>query len=209
MVVFYSVALASGAFWLSACPFSVWIGRLVLDRDIREYGDGNPGAFNVFRAGGRVSGCLAVMLDVGKAIPFVILAHSYFKLPEPAIFLVALCAIMGHAFSPLLGFRGGKSVSVTFGVLAVLPYPEVLATLAIFMLLGFFFLQNDSWTVMLGPAGSLSYLVVTGASHWVSLFMLCVFTVLGIKHLDELRTSPKIKVRVINWLQSRDRETKT
>jgi len=207
MEVFYSVVLALSAFWLSACPFSFWIGRLVLGKDIREYGDGNPGAFNVFRAGGRVSGCLAVILDVAKAVPFVILTYSYFKLSEPVILLVALCAIMGHAFSPLLGFRGGKSVSVTFGVLAALPSPEILVTLVIFILLGFFFLENDAWIVMLGPAGSLSYLVVTGASHWESLFMLCVLTVLGIKHFDELQTVPKLKVRVIGWIQSGRRET--
>ena len=147
------------------------------------------------------------MLDVAKAVPFVILAHSVFKLSEPVVLAVALCAILGHAFSPLLGFRGGKSVSVTFGVLAALPHPEMLVTLVIFLLLGFSFIENDAWIVMLGPAGSLSYLAVTGASYWQSLFMLFVLTVLAIKHFDELRTMPKLKVRVINWLQSGRRET--
>lgn len=57
--LFYPVSLAVLAFWLGACPFSVWIGRWFLDKDIREYGDGNPGAINVFRAGGQVKSMVA------------------------------------------------------------------------------------------------------------------------------------------------------
>ena len=80
-----------------ACPFSVWIGRWFLGKDIREYGDGNPGAANVFRAGGRKSGCLALVLDVAKGVPFVALAHSFFNLSEVIVMGMALSAISGHA----------------------------------------------------------------------------------------------------------------
>lgn len=208
MEIFYStLLLAVSAFLLGSCPFSVWIGRWALGKDIRDYGDGNPGAFNVFRAGGRKSGCLAVILDIGKAVPFVVLAHSFFGLPEPAVLAVALCAILGNAFSPLLRLRGGKSLAVTGGVLLALPNPEMLVTLIIFMLLGFLFIETDAWIVMLGPAGSLSYLVITGASYWESLFMLCVLAILAVKHFDELQTMPRLKVRLIDWFQSRRRET--
>jgi len=51
MEVFYSALLVIAAFWLGACPFSVWVGRWLLGKDITNYGDGNPGAANVFRAG--------------------------------------------------------------------------------------------------------------------------------------------------------------
>ena len=140
--VFYSTLLAVSAFWLGACPFSVWIGRWLLGKDIRDYGDGNPGAANVFRAGGRKSGCLAVILDVAKGVPFVALAHSFFGLPEATVMAVAVSAILGHAFSPLLGFRGGKSVAVTFGVLLALPQHEMLIAFAVFMFLGFLFIEG-------------------------------------------------------------------
>ena len=45
-----TLVLSIAAFWLGACPFSVWIGRWFLDKDIRHFGDGNPGCGNVFRA---------------------------------------------------------------------------------------------------------------------------------------------------------------
>ena len=207
MEIFYPTLLAVSAFWLGACPFSVWIGRWVLHKDIRDYGDGNPGATNVFRAGGRKSSLFAVILDTAKAVPFVVLAHAFFKFPEPIVMAVALSAILGHAFSPLLRLRGGKSLSVTFGVLLALPQKEILIIFIIFLVLGLLFIEGDAWTVMLGAAGSLAYLAATKGSSWESLFMLCLLVILAIKHFKDLQTIPRHKRRPIDWLQSRRRQT--
>ena len=58
------------AFLAGSIPFSVWLGRLALRTDIRRYGDHNPGATNVARAGGWQLGALALVLDMLKgAIP--------------------------------------------------------------------------------------------------------------------------------------------
>ena len=206
MEVSYFTLSVLSAFGLGACPFSVWIGRWVLGKDIRDYGDGNPGAANVFRARGRKSGFLAVILDTAKGIPFVFLAHSFFKLPEAAVMGVALSAILGHAFSPLLQLKGGKAIAVTFGALAALPQHDMLITFATFMFLGFLFIEINAWTVIFGATGSLAYLLATRGSSWEALFMLCVLTLLVIKHFDELRTVPRIKVKLLAWLQSRRRE---
>jgi len=69
MEAFYAVLLVIGAFWLGACPFSVWVGRWLLKKDILEYGDGNPGAANVFRAGDVKTGLFALFLDMAKGAP--------------------------------------------------------------------------------------------------------------------------------------------
>jgi acyl phosphate:glycerol-3-phosphate acyltransferase len=202
MEAFYLALLALGAFWLGACPFSVWVGRAVLGVDIREYGDGNPGAANVFRAGGRGYGLVALFLDVAKGAPFVFLAYSLFGLSEAAGLAVGLCAVMGHAFSPLLGFRGGKSVAVTFGVLLALPRPEMLLVFTLFVVLGALFIENDAWTVMLGPAGLLVFLLATGADSWERLFAVCLLLLLGLKHFHELRALPSFQGRLFHWLRS-------
>ena len=55
--------------WIILCflcgslPFSVWIGAFLLGKNIRQYGDANPGATNVLRAGGKASAALALLLD--------------------------------------------------------------------------------------------------------------------------------------------------
>lgn len=205
--VLYSTLLVVSAFWLGACPFSLWIGRWFLNKDIRDYGDGNPGVANVFRAGGHKSGYLAVILDIAKGVPFVVLAHSFFGFHEGVVMAVALSAILGHAFSPFLRWRGGKAIAVTFGVLLALPQHEILIAFAVFLVLGFLLIEVDAWTVMFGAAGTLAYLAITRGSSWESLFMLCVLVILAVKHFEELHTIPRYKGRLFNWLQSIRRET--
>jgi len=201
----YSTLLCASAFCLGACPFSVLIGHWLLGKDIRDYGDGNPGAVNVFRAGGRKSGCLAVILDTAKGVPFVVLAYSFFGLPDAAVMAVGLSAILGHAFSPILQLKGGKSVAVTFGVLFALPQHEVLIAFMIFMFLAFLFVEIDAWRVMFGSAGSLIYLVSTTGSTLESLFMLCVLAILAVKHFKDQQAVPRFKVKLVSWLRTKKR----
>jgi glycerol-3-phosphate acyltransferase PlsY len=200
--IFYTVLLASCAFWLGACPFSVYIGRWFLGKDITDYADGNPGAINVFRAGGHKLGYLAILLDVAKGIPFVFLTHSFFGLPVMAVVVVGLCAVLGHAFSPFLQWRGGKAIAVTFGVLIALPQHEILLAFIAFLFLGFLFIDSDSWTVIFGAIGSLAYLVITRGGSWESFLMFGILGILVIKHFEGLRTFPGTRGRLVRWLQS-------
>jgi len=204
MIEYYQVLILSmAAFWLGACPFSVWVGHKFLGREIRDYGDGNPGAANVKRAGGRKSFGLAMFLDIAKGVPFVYMAHAVWGLPDMVVAVVGLSAILGHAFSPLLGFKGGKSIAVTGGVLLALPSLEVLFAFIIFILIAFLFIERDAWTVIAGAAGTLAYMVITRGNSWESLFILGVLVILAIKHFNDLKTVPTRRVRVLAWLQSR------
>ena len=150
MDIFATVLLAIAAFGLGSIPFSVLIGRWFLKKDIRNYADGNPGAANVFRAGGHKTGFLAVALDVAKGVPFVVLAWSSFELSPVAVVVVGMAAILGHAFSPFLRWRGGKAVAVTFGVFLALPDYGVLLSFIAFMVIGALFIEEDSWTPVIG-----------------------------------------------------------
>jgi len=207
--MFYlTLLLAAGAFCLGACPFSLWIGQRFLDKDIREYGDGNPGATNVFRSGGHASGWLAVFADTAKGVPFVLLAHSFFALPEVVVMVIAVSAIAGHSFSPFLHFKGGKSVAVTFGaLLGLLPEGELLLLFTVFICIGALLMANHAWAVMVGPAGSLVYLLATGATYWQSLFMLSVLALLGVKHYTDLKASPGLGAQPVNWVRARRLKT--
>ncbi len=203
MEVFYSTLLMIFAFCLGACPFSLWIGKLLLGKDIRDYGDGNPGAINVFKAGGRKSGYLAISFELAKAIPFIVLARSLFGLPEIIIAAVALSAILGHAFSPLLRLKGGKALAVTFGTFLAIPLHDVFIVFALLMFIGFLLIENDSWIVILGATGSLIYLTITRGSSWESLFMLCVLLLLIVKHFSSLQTIPRFRGKLMHWLRAR------
>lgn len=209
MEVITTSLLAIAAFGLAAVPFSLLIGRWLLDKDIRQYGDGNPGASNVFRAGGQKTGYLAVALDVGKGVPFVFITHAMFDLPGSSLVIVAMSAVLGHAFSPFLQWHGGKAVAVTFGVLLALPQHELLMAFIACMVVGFLFIEVDAWTVVFGAAGSLAYIAFTRGSSWEILLLFCLLIVHTIKQFDDLHTFPGFRGRLIRWLQSLVRGTLT
>jgi glycerol-3-phosphate acyltransferase PlsY len=146
---------------------------------------------------------------MAKGAPFVVLSYTLFDFSGVAIMAVGISAILGHAFSPVLRLRGGKSVAVTFGVLLSLPQNEMLIVFALFMLLGFLFIEVDAWRVMVGPSGALAYLAITGSDSPELLFMSSVLVVLGLKHFNDLKTMPGLKGNLFNWLQSKERGTRS
>lgn len=103
-------------FLCGSLPFSVWLGKAALKQDITRYGDANPGATNVLRAGGKGWGALALALDTLKALLPVALAYHWAGLQDWRIIPIALAPIAGHAFSPFLGWHGGKAVATSLGV---------------------------------------------------------------------------------------------
>ncbi|MBC7246770.1 MAG: glycerol-3-phosphate acyltransferase [Actinobacteria bacterium] len=154
----YTVA----GFLLGAVPFSLLVGKWLLRVDVRDYGDGNPGAINAGKAGGWPVGLLAGVLDYLKGALPVALAHHLSGVDGWGIVPVAVAPIAGHAFSPFLRFRGGKAIAATFGVwtgLTLYRGPVVLGlSLALFVLL----LDEDAWSAVLGMMGLLAYLLVAG-----------------------------------------------
>ena len=201
MEIVKTLLLSLVAFGLASVPFSLLIGRWFLRKDIRNYGDGNPGAANVFKAGGLKSGILAVILDVSKGVPILLLAYLVFDLPAPALVAIGVSAVLGHAYSPFLGWHGGKAIAVTFGVLLAFPQKELLLAFIVCMVFGFLFIESDSWTVVIGAAGTAIY---SGVTHggWDTLLMALMLAVLTIKQLDSLHRLPGLKGRLLRWVQT-------
>jgi acyl phosphate:glycerol-3-phosphate acyltransferase len=203
MTLFILLAILS--FLLGACPFSVWIGRIVLGTDIRRYGDGNPGATNVFRAGSKFWGFFSVLADIVKGMPIILIARFIFGLPQIALYTIALCAILGHAYSPFLSFKGGKALAVTAGTIFAIPLPDMITSFIILMLIGFLFIENDAWIVIFGTAGSLVYLLVNRSDIQEIIFICCIFIIFISKHWWNLQGMPSLSGRLVTWIRSRRR----
>jgi glycerol-3-phosphate acyltransferase PlsY len=113
-------------FAIGSIPFAV-ISMAGSGIDIRKVGSGNPGFNNVLRVSkGRA--VIALIGDMGKGYLAVWLVLRIWPVPEPwpsAIGWAWLCgfaAVLGHCYSPLLRFNGGKGVATSAGVMLVL-YP--------------------------------------------------------------------------------------
>lgn len=118
------------AYLLGSVPFGLLVAKLFCGVDPREAGSGNTGATNVARLCGAKFGVLALVLDVLKGYLPATLAVAG-SLGATGISLVALAAILGHVFSPFLGFKGGKAVATTIGAfLALMPLGALLSVAA-------------------------------------------------------------------------------
>lgn len=124
MIGIADIIVFVASFLLGAIPFAIVIGKLFYKVDVRQHGSGNPGATNTLRTLGTKAGLIVLLLDMLKGVAAVLLA-MYFS-SWPAITLIdrmtiaGALAIMGHIFSPFLGFKGGKGVATTVGVLVAL-----------------------------------------------------------------------------------------
>ena len=115
------------AYLLGSIPFGLLLTRLAGAGDIRQIGSGNIGATNVLRTGKRGLAAATLVLDGGKGAVAVLVANQI--APETAV-AAAGFSVVGHLFPVWLGFKGGKGVATTLGVLLALsPYAGILACL--------------------------------------------------------------------------------
>ena len=113
---------------LGSVPFGYIVGKLFKKVDIREYGSGNIGATNALRILGPSLASLVVLGDIGKGILSIYLVQ-YLNIDSLLILIIAgLAVIFGHDWSIFLGFKGGKGIATTFGVVFALnPTISILA----------------------------------------------------------------------------------
>jgi glycerol-3-phosphate acyltransferase PlsY len=104
-------------------PWGLWLGRWFRGVDVRTLGSGNLGATNVFRTLGPGLGIATLLLDMLKGflpvwiVPALPIAEGFPGGPEVCGLAVGMAAILGHVWTFLAGFRGGKGVATTAGVL--------------------------------------------------------------------------------------------
>jgi len=111
------------AYLLGAIPFAVIVGRLFYRVDVRKHGSGNAGATNVMRVLGLKAGLAVLLLDGLKGVAAVLFAMQVHPEQLNAVAYdwvligASFAAVLGHSYSPYLGFAGGKGVATAAGAL--------------------------------------------------------------------------------------------
>lgn len=158
--------------------------------DLRKVRGGNPGSSNLWRARGWKWGAIALGLDYFKGtFPLFLFIATGLLTNKYVISLAALAGVMGHAFSPMLRFRGGKAVATTFGAWSVLTKweaPSILGgVFAFFSLLKRRTMaEEDAFRVLLGLIALLPYAVYRALNQESHIFLFYAgnFIVLTFKH---------------------------
>jgi acyl phosphate:glycerol-3-phosphate acyltransferase len=193
------VAFIFLAYLCGSLPFSVWLGKRFLGIDVRHFGDGNPGAANIFNAGSKLVGLLALMLDVSKAAIPVGLAYFNIGIRGVPMFLIAIAPILGHVFSPFLGFRGGKAISTVLGVWIGLTIWKASLAGVIAALIGVTLFTETSWAVMFALGGILITLLLWLPDPLLFIVLASETLILAWTHRTELSHWPRVRP----WLAQR------
>ncbi|MFG6120767.1 MULTISPECIES: glycerol-3-phosphate 1-O-acyltransferase PlsY [Thalassobacillus] len=109
------IILAIIAYILGSIPSGLLVGKLGYGIDIREHGSGNLGGTNTFRVLGKKAGLFVTIADILKGTLATVLAVLFVPDINPLIF--GIIAVIGHMYPVFAGFRGGKAVATSGGVI--------------------------------------------------------------------------------------------
>ena len=188
------------SFLSGSIPFSVWLGQLFLKEDIRAYGDGNPGATNVLRAGSSALGLISLLLDVTKAALPVGICYFWLGFRGFLMFAIAIAPLLGHMFSPFLGFKGGKALAAALGVWIGVSTWQLSLPAILGVVLGILIFTSTGWAVLL----SMSFILITLFFLPQPLFFwiwTAVTTLLAWTHRADLRKPPEFHPRIIKLIK--------
>ncbi len=111
------------AYLLGSIPTAVWVGKAKYGVDVREHGSKNAGATNTFRVLGKKPGIVVLSIDILKGMVAVMLPYfagvgAWYSEELINVKLVcALLAVIGHVLPVFAGFKGGKGVATSLGVI--------------------------------------------------------------------------------------------
>ncbi|EHL5790431.1 TPA: glycerol-3-phosphate 1-O-acyltransferase PlsY [Listeria monocytogenes] len=191
------ILLSLLAYVIGSIPSGLWIGKIFYKKDIRDFGSGNLGATNSFRVLGIKAGSIVTVMDILKGTVATLLPF-FFQLNVDHHFwlLTGAFAIIGHSFPLFAGFRGGKAVATSAGV--ILAYAPLLfvAALVVFLVT----LKVSKYVSLSSMVGALAALIISlFMGDWILIILVACITLFVIwrhrANITRIRNGeePKIK----------------
>ena len=119
------ILMAVIAYAIGSVNFSVIISKRIAGFDVREKGSGNAGSTNMLRSVGKGPAALTLILDISKGLIAILIALLIGKIASEAntailVQLAGFFVVLGHTFPVFFGFKGGKGVATSLGVLLLI-----------------------------------------------------------------------------------------
>lgn len=115
------------AYLLGSISFSIIFTKKLAGFDVRQKGSGNAGSTNVLRTAGKKPAILTLICDILKGVISILIAFAIGKILEYdvgksaiLIQIAGICVIIGHTFPIFFGFKGGKGVATSLGILLII-----------------------------------------------------------------------------------------
>lgn len=173
------------SFGLGSIPFGFILSKVFLGIDPRTIGSGNIGATNVLRTGHKYLAILTLLLDALKGVFAIYLCCKFFPLCSGVeSYLAGFCAILGHMYTPWLGFKGGKGAATAAGALFALSWPVGLCTMVTWFLT-IIATRYSSLATLIGMIGAPFYAAYYGDFNLV-IWCLAVTMIVTLKHKENI-----------------------
>ena len=122
MIVYIIIALI--AYAIGSINFSVIISKKVAGFDVREKGSGNAGSTNMLRSVGKKAAAITLVCDILKGVVSIAIAVALGNIisdtnKELLVQIAGVAVVIGHTFPIFFGFKGGKGVATSLGVLLI------------------------------------------------------------------------------------------
>lgn len=120
MIVYILMAII--AYCIGSVNFSVIISKKVAGFDVREKGSGNAGSTNMLRSVGKGAAAITLICDVLKGVVAIVISIIIGNIISEAnkellLQIAGVAVVLGHTFPVFFGFKGGKGVATSLGIL--------------------------------------------------------------------------------------------
>ena len=118
----FNIITAIIAYLIGSVNFSVILSKKMAGFDVREKGSGNAGTTNMLRSVGKKAAALTLICDVLKGVVAILIAMFIgwaFKIENQSLLvqIAGIAVVLGHTFPIFFGFKGGKGVATSLGIL--------------------------------------------------------------------------------------------
>lgn len=112
------------AYLIGSINFSVLISKKMAGFDVREKGSGNAGTTNMLRSVGKKAAAITLICDILKGVISIVIAIIVGNIAknldrELLLQIAGIAVVLGHTFPIFFGFKGGKGVATSLGVLLI------------------------------------------------------------------------------------------
>ena len=191
-------------FWIlisfvsASVPWSLILGYIFSNKDIRTVGDKNPGGTNTLKLSGIKVGLMAIFLDISKSF-FPVYFALFYGFVGYELTLICLAAISGSIFSPFLKFNGGKSLAVSCGIWLAISSGIIGPLICLMMAFSHSVQKTHIWTILFGWLGILIWVLIFSFELEYVIIFFINFILVMYKHRKEFNQ----KIIFRNWITGR------
>jgi len=181
------------AYLLGSLPFAYLVTKYRTGLDIRQVGEGNAGARNVYHVVGPGWGVLVGILDVSKGL-LAYHVSRYLGASQTALLLSGFAVVLGHGFPFLRWKEGGKGVAAGMGfLLGLLPRSTLLGGLAFG--LAYLWQRDFNRSITIGCAAIVFLPLALGEPPLMSAYVLALMLIMGLKKLVDISHERQVWAR--------------